>query len=640
MGLVASVVHPVSALPAGVPTAYTNTDIAYDYAIGGLPFMSGASNAFPLQRQTADYKKDQIDQSSEPGEQSLVGWWLRSQASFHAGTGIVYEEPISSDATIQYRFQDSAGVDPWTAGHVTLLKSVSQSVASAGSPMVMGLVDGTADRYVLADGQSIQVRSDTGLAATLKPTPAPTGVLSMTTDGTYVYYADAAGIYRCPTNGTTGIKSYPTGSSSVTIGWVKQRLMAGIGNSIYELTAPNTTHTALPSAVFGHSNSSWVWTAITESPQAIYAAGYAGGSSAIFMFVLDNSGAVPTLTSGILAAEMPEGEIIYSVKGYLGSYLAIGTNKGVRIADVQADGTLQYGPLSVVLPDGAGPVRCLAGEDRFVFGGYSNAINASSGLFRIDLGTTVGLKQFAYASDLQAHTPGDVTSLALYGASGRKVFTVKSAGTYIESASALEPSGYMTTGNIRFHILEPKLFKLLRVWTKLLSDGGITISTLNHAGVETPLVTFTAGHANDPLDEVAFPSSYGPQEYVALKIGLVRSTLDTSKGPTVTGYQIKALPAQKRQRLYQIPLLCFDKETDRNGNTTGYEGSALARLRALEELEETGDVFRFDDLTRDPDFPRLVVIDGLQFVQTTPPKGSVRGEGWGGIIVATLRTVT
>jgi hypothetical protein len=62
---------------------WQNTDIAYDVAIGGLPFIYAINDARPYIRQTAPFRKDQFDNGQEPGEQSLTGWWIRSQSSFH-----------------------------------------------------------------------------------------------------------------------------------------------------------------------------------------------------------------------------------------------------------------------------------------------------------------------------------------------------------------------------------------------------------------------------------------------------------------------------------------------------------------------------------------------------------------------------
>ena len=50
---------------------WQNTDINYDVAIGGLPFIYAISDSRPYIRQTAPFRKDQFDNQTEPGEQSL-----------------------------------------------------------------------------------------------------------------------------------------------------------------------------------------------------------------------------------------------------------------------------------------------------------------------------------------------------------------------------------------------------------------------------------------------------------------------------------------------------------------------------------------------------------------------------------------
>lgn len=637
LGIVDSVVHSVSGLPAGTQTTWQNTDLAYDYAIGGLPFLSAASPQFPITRKTADYIKQQIDQSTDPGEQTLVTWWLRSQSSFHAGTGIIYEEPQPGSATdtTQYRFQESAGVDVWKAGKVKLLRSAPQDL-TATNPIAMGaLTSAGEDCYFQADGSTL-TRSVVGSSSAVSWGGTGT-ILSLAQDGTNYYAADATGIYKGTLAGGAGTKIWNTGTTPVVIKWVKSRLMAAIGASIYELAG---TGPALPTPVYTHPNPNWVWTSIAESPAAIYAAGYAGSSSQIFMFTLDTSGSVPTLTSGIPAAELPDGEVIHCIYGYLGSYVAIGTNKGCRIADVQADGSLQYGPLSVdfSILGASGDCLSIVGVDRFLYGSLPNGIGGNSGLWRIDLGTALGFKQFAYATDLQAHVSGAVNSVTLYA--DLLVFSVAGHGTYVQSDSQLEATGYLKTGNIRFHMLEPKLFKYVRVRSEPLTAGSIAITVNDHADNPTSLVTYTAGLANDPLDEVAYPVSLGQQEWTSLTITLGRDAGDDTAGPTVTSYQVKALPAQKRQRTIVLPLLCYDSEADAQGAKHGHEGQALQRLIALEAVEEAGDIVLYQDLTRNGEGQRLVIVDSLQFIQQDPPKLAARASGWGGIIMATLRAVT
>jgi hypothetical protein len=51
--------------PAG-STNYSATGEAYDVAIGGLPFFLLNSDDSPYRRVTAQYRKQQIDQSREP----------------------------------------------------------------------------------------------------------------------------------------------------------------------------------------------------------------------------------------------------------------------------------------------------------------------------------------------------------------------------------------------------------------------------------------------------------------------------------------------------------------------------------------------------------------------------------------------
>jgi len=116
---------------------WQNTAEAYDVAIGGLPFFFAISDSRPYLRQTAPFRKDQFDNGSEPGEQSLAGWWLRSQSSFHGGTGIKFYDP-SAGETVAHRFTNSKGVDVWTKGEVTLLKDVTAAHITTGDIRTTG----------------------------------------------------------------------------------------------------------------------------------------------------------------------------------------------------------------------------------------------------------------------------------------------------------------------------------------------------------------------------------------------------------------------------------------------------------------------------------------------------------------------
>jgi hypothetical protein len=344
-------------------STWQNTNESYDVAVGGLPFFYAIGDARPYIRQTAPFRKEQSDIGAEPGEQSLTGFWLRSQSSFHNGTGIKFYDP-SAGETVNYRFADSDNVDVWTKGQVTLLKETTNTVSSGIYKLISGVSGATdvAISFIPGSTTLLDVKADATTLTTYATTAS--AIVDVVTNGTTLFVANATRIYY-QTIGATGALNnhYSTGDAKVKMGWVKQRLVAGIGTSIYELTGALGT-TTLPTALYTHPNTGWEWTSISEGGSAIYAAGYAGGTSAIYKFVLSTAGVMPTLTSGIVAAQLPIGEIVYKIESYLG-YLMIGTNKGMRVATISdTTGDLSYGPL--IFEDTNG-VRDFAFRDKYVW---------------------------------------------------------------------------------------------------------------------------------------------------------------------------------------------------------------------------------------------------------------------------------
>jgi hypothetical protein len=122
--------------PAG-STNYSATGEAYDVAIAGLPFFLLNSDDSPYRRVTAQYRKQQIDQSREPGEQTLTGWWLRSQSSFHYGQGIKFFEPIQEES-LRFQYTESKGINVWTKGQATLLNSCAKQHTITGGIQTNG----------------------------------------------------------------------------------------------------------------------------------------------------------------------------------------------------------------------------------------------------------------------------------------------------------------------------------------------------------------------------------------------------------------------------------------------------------------------------------------------------------------------
>lgn len=643
-----SLSNPISSV------SYTPTAEDYDVSFGVYPFFLGTTDEFPYRRQTAPYRKQQIDQSNEPGEQSLSNWWLRSQSSFHKGSGIRFYDPTAGE-TVPYRFTDSRGVDVWTKGKVTLLKDVSSSHFTTGtlrangrpSQYLRSIRYGTTDAVLLADDYDVDKISDAGEVHFIdynSGTEDP--VFAICDDGTFAYWVTndvASGKLEVNKKALTGDSTTPDTVmftqpgitvTNAVMEYVKERIVMCANNKIYEFS---TTATSLPTEVYTHPNSSYIYTSITSSGPAIYVSGYNGIKSVIHKFTLTTgTGSMPTLTSAITAAEMPEGEIIHKIYYYLG-YMMIGTNKGVRAALVSdQDGSINYGPLIV---ETTTPVYDFAARDKFIWATAS--IGNSPGTIRINLGEEIETLRFAYANDIYAisTTNGSVaTSTAFIGNTSRLAFcsnalsaaTADRGGIYFESATNYISSGYLQTGFIRYATIEDKVFKTLHVNMEN-ANGSFTVQSISKAGNEYTIANFGAGDLIEPF-AVAYP--LGTQEYVSFKFNFTPKTSTVT--PTFSAYQLKALPAIARQRFIQYPVLCYDIETDKFSNQTGYEGYAFFRINQLEELESTGDTIRVQDFRNGETY--LGVIEELTFINRTP--SSSRFSGFGGIFLVTIRTVS
>ena len=612
-------------------STWQNTNESYDVAVGGLPFFYAISDARPYIRQTAPFRKEQSDIGAEPGEQSLTGFWLRSQSSFHNGTGIKFYDP-SAGETVNYRFADSDNVDVWTKGQVTLLKETTNTVSSGIYKLISGVSGGTDVAISFIPGSTTlkDIKADATTLTTYATTAS--AIVDIVTNGTTLFVANATRIFY-QTIGNNGALNnhYSTGTAAVKMGWVKQRLVAGIGTSIYELTGALGT-TTLPTAIYTHPNTGWTWTSISEGGSAIYAAGYAGGTSAIYKFVLSTAGVMPTLTSGIVAAQLPIGEIVLKIESYLG-YLMIGTNKGMRVASISdTTGDLSYGPL--IFEDTNG-VYDFAFRDKYVWA--TGTIGTSPGLYRIDLGTEIESLRFAYAKDTYlSGATGYATSVDFIGNTNQLAFTTSgSNGIAVQSTTVLAITGSITTGKIRFSTLEPKNYKRL-IGRGTFTSGEFTLSSLatDENGTETQYdhITYNSGVG---AVEVTTSQPEVAQEFLAYKFTLSRDTTDTTTGPTFKGYQAKATIASPRNRVIRFPVYCFDIETDRFNTVVGYEGRAYARIQLLEEIEKTGDVLTWQDLTTGES--QQAVIEQVTFTRMTPP--DKRFDGFGGIIEITVRTV-
>lgn len=623
-------VNPIG-LPPQANTLYTNQNNLYDVAIGGEPFFLGASDKYPYHRETASYKRQQLDLTQQPGEQTFEGWWLRSQSSWHLGAGINYLEPLQGEDVI-YRFNKSNGVNVWTPGEATLLSDVVNVLAVSGESQLVGAIDGNNVSCVfVSDGANLKRVEPTGsVGTTTTVTYGGSGsdIVALAQDGTNYYAANSTGIYKGLLTGTgTGAIVWNTGTANVSMGWVKQRLFAGIGVSLYQLTGTGPT---LPTPIYTHPNSNWKWTSIVEGPTAIYASGYAGTASAIYKISLNTDGTLPTLTSAVTAADFPDEEHVTSLGTYLGKYMLIGTNKGVRVGLIDTAGNIAYGGLTYNQGSN-GHITGFAFQDRFAYATVTNDIDGKSGLIRIDLSSPNSDGLYPWANDLVSAATGSCNNVAFIGETNRLAFVVEGSGLHFQHPTQLVASGYIDTGAIRYNTMEKKHFKLVKVRVTSPFQGTVAISTIAKDGDVVSIIT-VGSEASADQDFTTNISE--AQEQLAFRFTLGRSTTDSTKGGGIVGYQVKALPANKRTRSISLPLLCYDFEQDRNNIMVGWDGRAWSRLSKIEEIESNGNTITIQDFTSGEQVEGL--IEKVTFDRISP--SDRRFQGFGGIIYVQLRT--
>lgn len=617
--------------------SYSLQDYKFSYALGGIPFLSATRDAWPYTEGMAEIRKQQFDSFAEPGEQSIYGWWLRSQSTFTSGAGILYQDP-DNDNQFNFRFQDSLGVDTWTAGQVSLLKQPTQqfTLTSTFNP-VRGYVDPSGvDAAFYNDGGLLFKLTSSGRTAASNPSAGT--MLGFSATGTRTLILASDGIWSgIDTGVATKMYSPPAGTLTTgTIEFVKGRIAYAYNNSIY--LAPIITTGlpgATPTATYTHSDPNWVWTSITEGPTAIYVAGRNSTTSAIYKLNIDFNGSTEVIQASATATT-PTGEQINTIYSYIGTFMGIATTKGFRVAEFDSNGDVAYGPL---LFQPTGGCSGIVGFDRFMYVGSTNAHDGAPGLFRVDLGTqvqeqTTRAVRYAYARDIYATGKiGTIANVAILGNSGRLVFSVTSDSVWLQSATDLYPSGYLRTGRIRYNTEEPKLYKFLSLRSPLPLQGTLQVSILDVQGNEIPYVTYDSQFGPGTGD-VATPTPNGPQTWIQLKITLGRGT-DVTKGGVLNGWQVKALPGSIRQRLISHTFLLFDEEMDLTGQRMGTDNYARSRFEQFKQLARAGDVVTFQEL--EENISTLVVIDDWKFTQTAPP--GPNNSVLGGYLTVVLRTV-
>jgi hypothetical protein len=512
---------------------WQNTDIAYDTAIGGMPFIYAISDSRPYIRQTAPFRKDQFDNQTEPGEQSLTGWWIRSQSSFHYGDGITFYDPTSSNSGSpeHYRYAESKGLNVWNIGQVTLLNDVDAEHITTGAIESNGRAnqqlrsikwdntsgvllrdeydvdkiasDGTITHFIDynsgADSKVYAICDDGVTAFWITNTSTKKTVYKKVLTGTYLTPADTKMFDEIGT------------ISNATMEYVKDRIVMCADNKVYEFSS---SAVAMPSPVYTHPSTAHVYTSVAASGTSIYVSGYNGIQSTILRFTLSSAGVMPTLTSAVIAAEFPVGEIVHKIHYYLG-YMMIGTNLGVRVAQVSDDGSINYGPLIL---ETSQPCYDFASRDHYVW--CATSVDGEPGVIRIDLSAEIETLRFAWANDLYyTGVTGHVTTACAFANGTDQLWFATSAnsvgGTITNKAmtagvatlTTASAHGLLAGSSVWVQGVDANFNSTTSAWT--LTSA--TTTTFTYTSAVTATVTSTAVTSTTALANVP-GSTYAEDE--------------------------------------------------------------------------------------------------------------------------------
>lgn len=532
----------------------------YDVSINGRGYMldlQDGSDAFS--RRSIPLLRNQANTGDQFGEASLnpEELWRRSQDSWDHGAGQTYLDREDSD---RRRFRSSKGVDVWERWRLSLLPDVDSKRASTAASLLLQPVG---DNLYLVDGASLlRTTSLDGAPTWTAVTGTPNAPGSITSDGFNVYTSHGASGVYLTTRGGASTASYTTGTVSL-VGYVKGRLMAANGSSIFNITASG----ALPAALFTQPNTDFTWVGFAEGQAALYAGGFSGDKSLIYRIAIKQDGT--GLDAPIIAGELPDGEILRSIGGYLG-FILLGTDKGIRFCATDGSGNLTIGALIRT----SQPVRCFEGQDKYVWFGWSNYDSTSTGLGRLDLSTFIAPLTPAYASDLMTTGQGAVSSVVTFG--DRRVFTVAGLGVFNQSIRRVS-SGTLDTGLISYGLADQKVGVFVDVRLSDFSGSNVGYVAVD-GGAMVQVGTRTGSSDAEP-----FQIGQVSGETFEVRHELRRDGVDTTRGPVITRFTLRAYPKTTRGEIFTVPLLLHEQVRDRQDTVVHVDvQTELSELLALQ----------------------------------------------------------
>lgn len=487
--------------------------------------------------------RQQVDQGGEPSEQTLdtQALWKRTQSDFILGQGQVHFD--QEQESNRRRFRAGRAIDPLSKRR-SMVSTPTMAAVETLSPGAGngGVILRTADNWwsVGLAGSGAQ----TFRSSSLNTTPdaqAITGAgaaTDATVFGDTVYIATGSGVVSGSTTGTS-VSSFSTEDVDV-IDAALGRLVCGHDGDLFEL---DNTGTRID--IFTHPNPQWSWTDFCTGNAGIYCAGTDGGRSELYLItVIDADGA---LAPPYPVGELPAGEIIYCIE-FFGGILAIGTNRGVRIAQASQAGLLTYGPL-VELNE----VRGIQFDGRFLYAACSYMPEwLTPGIVRlaVDRFTAPLTPAFAGGWRIIDNDPLRVWDVGVYEDAyyGRTyVYAITgntSSKLFFTSALGTRDTGEFWSGLITYGTPEPKTWRSIEIDCTITGTGVLTAQLYDYKGGTLYGTATSTGTGRQTV--TVTPTSEMRTETAELYLSLAGNATETDAEPVeVHRWTSRAVPSPR-----------------------------------------------------------------------------------------------
>lgn len=619
-----------SGTPSPLPSYFSPSVVG----IAGVPYLIDTESG-RYARQSFDVVQQRNTNDSRDLLLLPQDVWRQQTQSWHLGAG---QSNLDRDDSLVYRYESSFGIDPWiNKWQYQLLHKTAPLTGTQSLEGELWLT--TTDTYLaVVNSAGVYWYDELSVgSASIGSTAPPANytISDIANDGYIVtflaYDATKSNIYyvTAPGSSPTQWGSANYSLNATFIAWEKDYLIVGDGNILKDAPKSGGATT-----IFTHPDSSFRWYSAASGNSCIYVLGRLGDRTTIHRVAIKEDGS--GLGPAIVAAQLPDGEVGYTIESYLG-FICIGTDKGVRIASPNnAQGDLTLGP---IIPT-SGPVRCFEGQDRFIWYGnqamdsaYTGAGIANtpafpttcSGLGRMDLSaTTTSQLTPAYANDIAAMDIPDGVVRSVRTFDNRRVFSIDGEGVFFGTDEHMD-AGWLKEGTMSFSVEDLKTGLYLQAkWKPLVGKIGLDLSydDGDFARLATMQIQGSIRSTNVSMNGNQF-SRVNAREV------LIRDPAQPLTTPIFTRWELRAIPAKGRAARWTIPIMNYE---DIEIDMVKYTRDPLQVLDTLVGLATSGQIFSLQESGQS------YQVHVKEYVWQ-PEKLTINGKAWQGIFTLVVEEV-